>query len=76
MIDMGCKPGKLSRSRMTTRVIPLSSSCETRYIVEFSRILRRSELHVFRDKWTNERVTRGMKMHAIWNLRRGHLALK
>ena len=38
-------------------------------------IPRRSELYVFQDKRTNERVTHGMKMHAMWNLRRGHLAL-
>ena len=48
---------------------------KSKYIVEFCQILRRSELHVFRDKRTNERVTSGMKMHAMWNLRRGHLAL-
>ena len=75
MIDMGCKPGNFSRSRMTMQDIPLSSSPESKYIVKFCQIPRRSKLHVFQDKQTNERVTRGMKMHDMWNLRRGHLTL-
>ena len=75
MIDTGCKPRNSSRSRMTTRNITLSSLAKFKYIVEFRQIPRMSELHVFQDKRTNERVTRGMKMHAMSHLRRGHLAL-
>ena len=40
MIDTSSKPGNFSRSRMTTRVIPLSSSCE---IYVHSRILSNSK---------------------------------
>ena len=43
---------------MTTQDIPLILLTKSKYIVEFRQISRRSELHVFRDKRINERVTR------------------
>ena len=38
-----------SRSRMMKRISPLESSRESSYHVEFHRILRQLEFHVFRD---------------------------
>ena len=45
-----------SRSRMTKRTSPLKSSRKSSYHVEFSRIPRRSEFHVFRGDRGNART--------------------
>ena len=39
---------KFSRSRITKRTSPLNSSHEIQLLIEFRRILRQSEFHIFR----------------------------